>query len=138
MVLSTDLRKEVDGFLSNGNQIRFKYFTTFYEEDDYDNPNTIQSGTDLWCSGLIFPINLNKGSSDAVFLQQGLILPGDRRIYVNGSVNTSGIFRIGVGSPIINEYVLTSAGAVGEEVDGTFVYKCLYVRCLNAGSLTNE
>jgi len=139
MALLSELRSEVDNMVRNGVVISFSYYIGSYYADSYDNAGSVyKSGNTLYCSGLFFPISNTKGSNDAVFLQQGLIKTDDRKIYLNGSVVTSGRLKIGIGSPSSVFYTLSDAGAVSHDIEGDSVYKCLYVKFLPLGSLYGE
>ena len=59
-----------------GTQVRFKYFTrTFPGGGSYYDDDLIlaQSGTDLWISGVVQPIDSTEGS-EQLLLEQGRIL----------------------------------------------------------------
>lgn len=131
-----------------GQPVRFKYLTAVYPGAGsyYDDDLTMtQSGADLWTSGIAQPIHDPSGSNERVLLQQGKILINDTRLYIPGNIDTgtgaaSGTiqFRIGIGSPPVNEYALTEAGVLTWSPEGSPVYKKCYLRVLPTGSLSEE
>lgn len=138
-VTTSGLRSEVKQILANGKVCRFRYFNESGADAGYDGNVTLtKSGTDYYTSGLVHPIKSTFGSSDAVLLQQGRLLNNDLKLYVLGDVNTSGLFRVGIGSPTIeNEYYLIPEG--NEQWDlGDAVYKKLFLRVLPTGSFDGE
>ena len=136
MSLSNELESELAGIIQYGKQFRFRYFTVTAGSNTYDDDVTIaKSGNDVWVSGLNFPVKGEGGSNDAQLLSQGLIQLNDQKLYVNGSIDTSGTFLVGVGSPATQEMALTSGGVQALELEDNKVYKKLFLRHLTAGSL---
>lgn len=139
MTIVTDFQTGVNEAMQFGQQIRIKYFNVAFTDEYYDDDVTLtQSGVDYWTSGIILPIANTRGSSDAVLLEQGKISTNDTKLYIEGSINTSGTIKIGLGSPIQNEYSLLSEGVMKWDVNQTPILKKLYIRKLNLGSLTGE
>lgn len=142
-VTASGLRTEVEGIIANGEPIRFRYFTVSGADSGYDDDVTlVQSGTDFWVSGLLQPLNIEnpRGSKDAVLLEQGKIKQDDLKLYVLGTVNTSGTLRIGIGSanPPTNEYRINDGGVTTWTLGNQDVYKKLYVSYLTTGSIDGE
>ena len=141
MVNPTSLRTEVEQVLKNGTQLRFRYFNVAYPGAGsyYDDDTTLtQSGTDFYTSGLIFPINSKQGSTDALLVEQGLLLDNDSKVYVVGTVETSGLFKVGIGSPQIStssQFAVIPEGIHSYQINGSPVYKLMYLRQLTNGSL---
>ena len=80
-----------------------------------------------------------EGTQDAVLMQQGKLLNNDRRLYVAGSVDTSGLWKLGIGSPTGDEYSLaTDGGVTAWSIADTDIYKKIYLRRLTNGSLAEE
>ncbi len=100
MTIVGDFQNGVTEALLYGEQIRFRYFNVGYGAGSYydDDVQLSISGNDFWTSGIVLPINGGRGSSDAVLLEQGKILMEDTKLYVDGSINTSGTWKIGLGS----------------------------------------
>ncbi len=142
MVSATNLRSDVESAIANGDIMRFRYFTKTYDADDYDDAVTLaQSGTDFYTSGLIFPLKTKEGSEEASLVEQGLLLTSDSVIYVTGTVLTSGLFKIGLGSP--QTATSTQYGSIPStehtwKLGGVDVYKKLFVRNLTTGSLAEN
>ena len=142
MTTVTDLNNKVDKLLAYGEQVRFKYYNAVVT-GDYDDDTTIsQSGADTWVSGVVQPISSSQYSSDALLLQQGKILKDDKKVYIAGDVQTSGLgpIKIGMnGSPTTEQYRILEDGQVTEwAVNGSVVYKKLYLKYLTNGSFVGE
>lgn len=141
-VSASELSKEVKEILKYGEPIRFKYYTISYNSTGYydDDVTLTQSGIDYWSSGLKFPVDASRGSSDAVLLEQGKLLTNDSKLYVLGSVQTSGLapIKIGLGSPNFGEYEVLNDGTIPWSINGSIVYKKIYVRFLTNGSFIGE
>lgn len=135
---SDDFTNGVLEALNYGQQIRIKYYNTIYVGEYDDDISLTQSGTDLWTSGIVLPINQSRGSNDAILLEQGKLLSNDTKLYVQGTVNTSGIIKIGLGSPVTGEYSLLSDGVIKYSVNQVNVLKKVYLRLLTNGSLVGE
>lgn len=140
-ITASGIRINVNQMINHGKRIRFKYFNSTYPGAGsyYDDDLTLtQAGDDYWTSGLIQPIDQTRGSIDAVLVEQGRLLNNDSKIYVLGTVNTSGLWRVGVGSPPTTEYAIVPEGIIPYPINNEIVYKKLYVRILNTGSLAEE
>ena len=142
MTIVSELRSDIDTILSYGEQVRFKYYNTSYVGDYDDDVSYAQSGTDYWVSGLVMPINAKFGGYDSLLLQQGKITLDDKKLYVNGEVQTSGLapIKIGMtGSPPTKEYEILGDGQVIQwHMNGSPIYKKCYIRMLNSGSFVGE
>lgn len=146
MVTAEELGLEFqNALLEAGGPIRFRFFTkTFPGAGSYydDDVTLVQSGADLFISGVVQPITGPTTTQEAVLLQQGLININDLRVYIAGSIDTttagSTTWKLGLGSPSRDEYALTEAGVEGWEVGGTTVYKKMFVGRLPTGSLPEE
>ncbi len=139
MTIISDFQNGVDEALKYGQLVLLKYYNTNVLEDYYDDDVILTlSGTNLWTSGVVLPINGTKGSSDAVLLEQGKILMDDKKLYIDGSVDTSGTIKIGLGSLNSEQYSLLSEGVTKWDVNKTPILKKLYIRKLLTGSLMGE
>ena len=147
MTIITDFQNGVNEALSFGQQIRIRYFNVGFGAGSYydDDVQLTISGGDYWTSGVILPITSPQGRSEAVLVEQGQLLTNDTKLYVEGSLNTSGALRIGIGSngtgspvPITGEYEILSQGVTKWDVNATPILKKLYIRKLLTGSLTGE
>jgi hypothetical protein len=144
MSFKDELGADFAQILTYGTPVRMKYYTPAYAGagSGYDDDVTLtQSGTDLWVSGIALPINTGTGpnsSYDAILIEQGKVLINDKKLYVAGSINTSGTFKVMVGSPTGREYSTISAGEIAWEMDGAVIYKKMYIRALTNGSLIGE
>lgn len=141
MTLVGDFQNGMQEALSFSQQVRFRFFNTSYGAGSYydDDISLSISGNDLWVSGIVLPISNARGSSDAVLLEQGKILTNDTKLYIEGAINTSGTFKVGLGSPTIqDEYSLLSEGVTKWDVNQTPITKKLFIRRLTTGSLEGE
>lgn len=140
---SDDFVNGVISALDYGQQLRIKYYNVSYggAGSYYDDNITLtQSGADFWSSGIVLPINSSRGSNDAVLVEQGLLLTNDTKLYIQGSIDTSGIIKIGLGSAttMVNEYSILDDGIIKYSVNQVDVLKKIYLRRLTNGSLIGE
>jgi len=120
-----------------GTQIRIRYFDSVYDEVYDESINLLQSGSDTWISGAVFPVRGLQGSNESVLMTQGKLTDSDKKLYVNGSVSFTGssqLVDIQLGSPTGNLYTTIPEGGIMHEVEGIPVYKKQYIRKLT-GSL---
>lgn len=98
------------------------------------------SGNAVWASGLIQPLQTNdKGGDDAFLFQQGRILEDDSKMYLLGDIQTSGIVKVGVGSPTISrQYKIIPEGSHHWKINNEPGLKKIYLRALPLGSLAGE
>jgi len=139
MSIVTDFQTGVAEALKFGKLVRIKYYNVVEIGEGYDDDIRLtQSGADLWTSGVILPINNSRGSNDSVLLEQGKILYNDTKLYIDGRIDTSGTIKVGLGSPVENEYALLGEGIMNWEVNNTDILKKLYIRQLQTGSFIGE
>jgi len=140
MSIVGDFQNGVQEALDFGQQLRIKYYNVGFGAGSYydDDVSYSQSGTNYWISGIVLPISNARGSSDAVLLEQGKITTNDTKLYLEGSVDTSGTIKIGLGSPIQDEYSLLSEGVTKWDVNQVPVLKKLYITRLTNGSFVGE
>jgi len=141
MAFANQLISDFNQILQYGEQVRFKYYTQSLTGEYDDDIILTQSGTDYWTSGFSQPIKSNEYTSEGVLLQQGKIFFDDKKLYVDGNVPTSSLsqIKVGLGSPVSKEYqVLGDNQITAWEVNGTPIYKKLYIRYLNTGSFIGE
>jgi hypothetical protein len=141
VVTASGLQYDFQQALKYGEQVRFRYFSISGGSGAYDDDIVItQSGTDTWTTGLVQPLSPGRSSHDAVLMAQGKILQNDIKVYVDGAFNTSGTWRVGIGSanPPTREYSMLPEGTVAWGINGSIVYKTLYVRALTTGSMIGE
>ncbi len=141
MVTASGLIRDVNGMINeNGEVLRFKYYTASGATTGYDDDvAVVQSGNTLFTSGMIQPIKSAEGSFEARLLAQGKITTNDLRMYIPGSVTTSGSYvKIGIGSPTYNDYSIAEDGVENWNVGGTVVYKKVFAKFLTNGSFIGE
>jgi|TARA_R100001530_G_scaffold62534_3_gene45032 hypothetical protein len=140
MAGAEQLQNDVFNYVAErGDMVRFKYWTVGSTGvDDYDDQQVLtQDGADAWQSGLVQTVSLKDLSSShmAVLRQQGKIREGDKKIYFDGTINVSGTFQVGVGSPVREEYSIIPGGINTEFSNGSPIYHKCFMRILPNGSL---
>ena len=142
MALVSDYQSEFNGIVGQyGQLIRVKYYTESGANANYDDKVTVtQSGTTTYISGLIQPVHATRGSFDAIRVEQGRILNNDSVMYILGTVSTAQPCKFGIGSPTTSaEYQVIEDGiAPSPLINGSPVYKKVYIRLLPNGSLFGE
>jgi hypothetical protein len=140
MSFLTDSQQEVNLILAYGEPARIRHYDIIVNGSGYDDDKKfVASGSDIWCSGLKQGLSSKYGSDDAQFIQQGILLQHDSRLYLPGTVDTSGLIKIGLGSPIQQEFSVLNEGTdVGVHIAGDAAYRKLYIRFLKNGSLDGE
>ena len=142
MTFASELKNSFEGILKYGDLIRLKYYNIALVGSYYDDDTALtQSGGDLWTSGLVQPLDTRSGSKDSLLLQQGKITIDDKKVYVDGSIQTSGLgpIKLGVGSPTPQENEILNNGQVIEwQLNGSPIYKKIYCRYLTGGSFVGE
>ena len=125
-----------------GTQVRINYYTKT-TGSIYDDDVTLTVGSSVWTSGVIFPLNTYPSSTDAVLVQQGKLDSNDSKLFLSGGVGLTGedgIVKIGVGgSPIpLNEFFVMPLGIHNHQVGVVNIYKKVWIRSLQNGSLIGE
>ncbi len=143
MTIVSDFQNGVAEAITFGQQLRIKYYNVGYGAGSYydDDITLTQSGSNFWTSGVILPISNSRGSSDAVLLEQGKVLTNDTKLYIDGSIPTSGVIKIGLGSYTNMsgcEYSVIEEGVMKWNVNAVPILKKLYIRRLPTGSLMGE
>ena len=134
-----EVSADVTEILSNGDQCRFRHFTGSVSATGWDDEQTLtKSGNDIYTSGVNLPFNRLEGSADAILLEQGKIKQTDLKLYVEGTIETTSTMKIGLGSPVGEEYSVVPDGIINLPPYGTPAYKKLYLRYLPLGSLSGE
>lgn len=141
MTFESELGKDFSDLItSHGRIIRFRYFTKAFPGGGsyFDDDTTLSSPSDVWASGFILPGLGENVSVDPQLREQGLLQDTDMRLYVNGSITTSGTFKVGLGSPIEGEYAPVEDGVENWPPIAPIVYKKMFLRFLPTGSLAEE
>ena len=121
--------------------MRIKYFSVNTGSVWDDERTLTASGTDTWISGIVLPVSLNRGSNDSILVEQGNLIPSDKKIFVNGSVLFTGsvlTLRVQIGSPNGDEYEFIQPGGITNVWADTEIYKKAYLRFLPTGELEGE
>ena len=125
----------------NCDKVRLKYYTGSISSTAYDDEQVLTLSGTTWTSGCVQPVTNVYGSNDAVLLEQGKINTNDKKVYIPGNVVTGGTglsVKIGIGSPPGGEYSIIPQGVMAWEINSEVIYKKLYLRELQAGSLFGE
>lgn len=124
-----------------GKPITIKYFS-HVTGSVWDDETTLTeiAGSQLATSGIVMPISNKFGSEDVNLLEQGKLRAQDQKLYVNGSLDFTGVgsnlsVKIVMGT---DSYTLVPLGGIPYEVENTPIYKKSYIRLLNNGSLLGE
>jgi len=123
---------------ANSDKIRFRKFTIARSATDYDDEVTLSSPVDTWASGNVQQVDSLSNSQDALLVQQGKLLQNDIKVYVLGTIDTSGTWKMGLGSPHREEYAPIPDGIQTHFINGSPIYKKLFLRVLPNGSLIGE
>jgi len=138
MAISNKLSTGFSSILGEGGKIlRIRYWDVVYDDVYDEATNLLQSGNNLWVSGIIFPLDTTEGSTDSILLEQGKLVNSDKKVYVNGSVTFTGSTMkvdVQIGSPTGDLYTAILLGDQVWEVSDISVYKKQYLRKLT-GSL---
>lgn len=137
MTSPAELGSEISAFIDTyGQQMRIRYYTLTYSGTDYDQEFLTKSGSDLWTSGVKQQVN---NSKDFRYIEQGKVLLDDSKFYFNGDINLgSGTIKIGVGSPVNQEYKIIEDTTISFLLNGTKVYNKVFGRILINGSFVGE
>ena len=121
-----------------GLPVRVQYFqVTLGSVWDNDNSTLVKSGNDLWISGVVRNLDTREGSEDSVLLEQGKLQNKDKRFYINGSIDFTGIdntVKIQLGSPTGEIYSTITDGGIAQQVGADLIYRKEYIRLLQTGS----
>lgn len=135
-----DFQLGVAEALTYGQQVSITVYNTSTGAGSYydDDISLTQSGGDFWTSGVILPISQTRGSEDAVLIEQGNVLTNDSKLYIAGSIPTSGVIKLGLGSPNTSKYSIIAEGITNWSVNEVDILKKLYIRQLTNGSFIGE
>lgn len=120
-----------------GRPLRIRYYTETIGSVWDDERILSLSGTDIYISGIIQKIDSTKGSEDQVLQEEGRIKFDDSKMFVAGSIDTTSgarIFTISI-SGLNTVYREITQGAIMPQYYGDNIYKKLYLRFLEGGSL---
>ncbi len=129
-----------------GKPVRIRYFSEV-AGSVWDDEVTLTevTGSEVWTSGVVMPLSAKYGSEDVILVEQGKLSNQDQRLYVNGSLDFTGLgsnFKVKIGlngSPIqTDNYTIIPQGGIPYEVEGTQIYKKVYIRRLTNGSFIGE
>jgi hypothetical protein len=122
--------------LDSSNTLQFQLITYSIDEGDYDDSIVVGGSSVSYASGLIFPITNKMGSDEQVLLEQGKITNRDKKVYILGSnlITTSGLI-VGLGSPSTEYFKVINDGVTEFEINGSPVYKKMFLRHSNTGSV---
>lgn len=122
-----------------GTTVTVRYFAQTIGSIYDDDYSLAQSGNNLLFSGIVFPLS-PKSSEDMVLLEQGKINHQDMKLFMPGSIllnmPTGSLYvcDLRIGSPA-QKYVIKEGGGTPWEIQGTEIYKKVYISRLIGGSL---
>ena len=141
---SDSLRRDFNNRLRiYGEPIRFRYFTPTiggagsYYDEPYPS-GLARSGNDIWTSGIYFGLDITSSSFEPIKLEAGMLVQDDNRLFINGGIETSGTWRVGIGSPPRLEYAPVEPGIHTWSLNGSVAFKEIRIRVLVNGSLVGE
>ena len=131
-MLSDGMKFIMDG--SNNCIVKLINYTI--DSNDYDDVITQTLTGSYLTSGLIFPVRGKQGSEEAILMEQGKLQTQDKVLFLTGSVqlNSSGLL-IGIGTSPTDYYTIISNGITTYEINGSPVYKKIYLRYTIPGSI---
>src|SRR3990167_3788739 len=139
MTTAAGLALEARNFINQYGVItRFKHYSGIFTTGSYDDDTSlvyVDAGSIIWTTGLQQPLDRSRGSVDSFMVEQGLLLEQDSKMYVAATVPTSGMVKIGIGSPPSQEYFIVDNGVISWDINGSAIYKKIYVRHLPGGSI---
>ena len=139
MSFRDELVTDMQGILLYGDKFRIRNYTGSIGSANYDDAQVLtKSGSDVWASGLWFPVNGKTSSSAATLIMQGKVLLSDKTLYCDGNINLSGTVKIWLGSPVTSEHYILSEGIQVYWVNGLAVYQKAFIRTLPLGSFSGE
>ena len=132
------------GFASIVDKTGKQFMIEYYSQtvgSIWDDDVVLAGAGSLFTSGVVLPIDTRPGSTDSVLVQQGKLQDNDFRLYVHGSLVFTGSayqVKIGMGSPVGEEFTTIPLGGIAVEAQGQKIYKKVYLRRLTNGSLLGE
>lgn len=129
-----------------GKPISIKYYNTT-AGSVWDDDVTLSeiTGSAVYTSGVVLPLTNKFGSEDSNLVEQGKLSTMDQKLYVNGSLDFTGIgsniqvkIGLGDGTSSTDVYTIIPLGGIPYEVQGVQIFKRVYIRRLDNGSLLGE
>jgi hypothetical protein len=129
------LQDGMNYILDNSLTSTFSLINYYVSGSDYDDVLTQTLVGSSVISGLIFPMRGKSGSTESMLLEQGKLLTTDKILYIKGDsdVDASGTI-VKLHSPV-EYYNIIPNGVTTYEVNGSPVYKKLFLRRTLTGSL---
>jgi hypothetical protein len=125
---------------NTGQKISIYYYSGAYDSV-YDTIGSLFVTRTTWTSGIVLPLNLREGSSEALMVQQGLLDSNDLRLFISGGVQLTGSetkIKIGLGSPKVAKYTMRTDGVKNPIVSNASIFKKVYLTKLEPGSFLGE
>jgi len=115
-----------------GQPIRIRYYTVVFDDVYDESIRYLQSGNNIWTSGISFPVGGFKGATEGLLLEQGKLISSDKKMYIRGNTSLTGsnlTIDIQIGSPTGDLYSTILDGGTNWSADNT-VYTRQYIRRL--------
>ena len=138
MSIKTQLADGMTKMISRaGRPIDIRYYTMTIGSV-WDDEVTLSevTGSRLFTSGILLPLN---SSTDSLLVEQGKLQNHDQRLFVSGGINLTGSdfkVKVTVGSNAGDSYSIIPEGSITAEVEGSKIYRKVFIRRLTTGSLT--
>jgi hypothetical protein len=137
MDINAVLSKGMNFIMQGARPFQIKLINYYVSGINYDDDLTQVCIGSYYTSGLMFCLNNEKGSIDALLIEQGKLLTNDSKLYIGSSqIDSSGIL-IGVGSPTSSEWFTVIPIGIhdNEGSGGQNIFTELYIRRTLTGSL---
>jgi hypothetical protein len=140
MTIGTELKEDFDNFVeTNGDFIRLKYYSQSTSGLVYDDEISLTGSYSVWSNAQYSNMISKTNGTDAKLLEQGKVEIDDSIFYIKSDVEIDSNTKIGLGSPVREEYVLLpDVGVRPYKIGETVVYKKVYAKILNTGSFIGE
>ena len=136
VITNTEIKNGINKMFQYSRKISIKSYVGSNSLDEYDDGKIYtESGTTVWTSGILVPIDAKEGSNEAVLMAQGELSTKDKKLILRGETSIPTDFVIGLGSPSTEFYKRVPIGDYVLESRGEPLYKRIYLRVNNTGSL---
>lgn len=127
----------------SGQPIEIRYYSQTIGSVWDDEVTLSQSGTSLWASGIVLPVTGKQGTAEAILMEQGKLIDGDKRLYVDGTIGFIGSeFQVKIQLGSISEptefYTTIPIGLYSPGVSNQRIYGRQYIRRMTGSLLIGE
>lgn len=124
----------ISQIIGNGANNLVKFYNYTFASGDYDDVGSnISIVGSQYASGLIFPIRGQKGSQEAMLLEEGKLKTMDKAAYFDSSLILNGSsYLVYIGNDVFS---IIPDGVFRYELNGSTVYQKIFLRRSPTGSL---